>query len=88
MEHLLTPDVTALSRALCKLSLPALMVVTFSMVSEGPYGLEELVRKTGFQVAALIPLIPPFPLEPAHGPEARRGALRDPGGGESLTRAP
>ena len=43
-----------------RLSLLSLVAVTFFMVSGGPYGLEELVRKTGFQVAALILLITPF----------------------------
>jgi amino acid transporter len=43
-----------------RMSLLALIAVTFFMVSGGPYGLEELVRKTGFQLAALLLLITPF----------------------------
>lgn len=43
-----------------RMSLLGLVAVTFFMVSGGPYGLEELVRKTGFQMAALILLITPF----------------------------
>ncbi len=43
-----------------RMSLLALVAVTFFMVSGGPYGLEELVRKTGFQLAALLLLITPF----------------------------
>ncbi len=61
MEHRPTLDAPAAGPALPRrLSLLSLIAVTFFMVSGGPYGLEELVRKTGFQVAALILLITPF----------------------------
>ncbi|HJW08018.1 MAG TPA: APC family permease [Holophagaceae bacterium] len=43
-----------------KMSLPALIAVTFFMVSGGPYGLEELIQRAGFQVAVLILLVTPF----------------------------
>lgn len=43
-----------------KLTLPALVAVTFFMVSGGPYGLEELVQKAGFQLSILILLVTPF----------------------------
>ncbi|HJW33477.1 MAG TPA: APC family permease [Holophagaceae bacterium] len=58
MEHPLAP--TAPAQTLRKMSLPALVAVTFFMVSGGPYGLEELVRKAGFQVSILILLVTPF----------------------------
>lgn len=58
MEQPLAPAAPA--QALRKLSLPALVAVTFFMVSGGPYGLEELVRKAGFQVSILILLVTPF----------------------------
>ncbi len=63
MEHRLaphdapSPSGQAMPR---RLSLFSLVAVTFFMVSGGPYGLEELVRKTGFHLAALILLITPF----------------------------
>jgi amino acid transporter len=62
MEHRLSPDAAALApvQALRKMSLPALVAVTFFMVSGGPYGLEELVRKVGFQLAFPILLVTPF----------------------------
>lgn len=59
MEHRLAPD-TAPAQPLRRLSLPALVAVTFFMVSGGPYGLEELVRMAGFRTSILILLVTPF----------------------------
>lgn len=59
MEHRPAPN-AAPAQALRRLSLPALVAVTFFMVSGGPYGLEELVRMAGFQVSILILLVTPF----------------------------
>jgi amino acid transporter len=42
-----------------RLSLFPLIAATFFMVSGGPYGLEELVQKTGFMPAIIILLVTP-----------------------------
>jgi len=60
MEPPLTPDPPAPTSARRRMSLPALVAVTFFMVSGGPYGLEELVRMAGFQTSILILLVTPF----------------------------
>ena len=54
------PAVSAPIPARRRMSLPALVAVTFFMVSGGPYGLEELVRMAGFQTSILILLVTPF----------------------------
>jgi amino acid transporter len=44
----------------CTLTLLPLAAATFFMVAGGPYGLEEIVQKTGYRMAALILLLVPI----------------------------
>ena len=58
-----------------KLTILSLAAATYFMVSGGPYGMEELVRDTGYKLAILILFVGLRVLKPADTPWSHIGGI-------------